>query len=648
MKGLKKIIIGCITASTLLASAVMPVSAAGWNWPTSYDMSASKFPTGQMVNTVEGDNYGFFADSEDAANTVLGTRRSTDGTKYADMRAVMSYTTSAVQFDFDVYREAKDAAFEITLYANTGGASGSNVKLFAMNTEGKVLLNGSAKADYETGKWYNVCIKTNMAKTYHEVYMKSAADSSYKLIGGVTNADLGFNSEVCMHYFMKNSSTGYTYLDNMSWVQLSGDLGKKVHYDFNDVATTTDKYWPLLNINTTGMTYTQATFDGAQVIKSIQNATGESQARTWEDVPDMDRVVISARMGMDSEGDAIANLPRQFGIMPNFANADGTKSAGARNNLAQGIRFEFSRYVNLEGWNPAKDGSDGSSVNGYFVADGKLYDVGYVYDRVNKIFKAYYITANGETIVRDVSNNACVQDSRYLAGVALWSRADATYKTGKAYYDYLYIDEAESFAAQNTTPADNTADVSLMPELKVEYNYVIDPQNTGTAVLTDANGESVDVSVSTYNGKTLVVKPTEKLSSSKAYTLKVSGTKDLLGQTADDVTFNFVTGSPICLSDVVLNNGGALVDGDNTITFSLTSNDGEEYNVALIAALFDLTTNEVLDAKYTSDTVPADGEATPITLDYDTSGFSNYRMEVYVWSGLGTMKPYTEKVVFKK
>lgn len=647
MKGLKKLITGCLTASMLLASAVIPVSAAGWNWPTSYDMSGSKFPTGQMVNTVEGDNYGFFADPKDETNTVLGTRRSTDGTKYADMRAVMSYTTAAVQFDVDVYREAKDAAFEITLYANTGGASGNNVKLFAMNNQGKVLLNGAEKADYDTGEWYNVSIKTNMAKTYHEVYMKKRGEDSYKLIGGITNADLGFNSTVCMHYFIKNSSSSYTYLDNMSWVQLNGDLGKKVHYDFNDVTKTVDKYWPSLNINTKGMTYEQATFDGAQVLKSTQNVTADTQARTWEDVPDMDKIVISARMGMDSEGDAAANLPQQFGIMPNFAQPDGTKSAAARNNLTGGIRFEFSRYINLEGWNPKKDGSDGSSIKGYYVADGKLYDVGYVYDRINKVFKAYYITADGETIIKDVSSNKYVQESRYLAGVSLWSRGNAAYKTGKAYYDYLYIDEAEAFAVQKTTPTNNAAEVSLAPELKVEYNYVIDPQNMGTAVLTDASGESVDVTVSTYKGKTLVVKPAAKLASSKAYTLKVSGTKDLLGQTAEEVTLNFTTGSPIYMSDVVLNNGGALADGNNTVTFSLTSNDGEEYNVALIAALFDLTTNEVLDAQYATNTVPANG-STPVTLNYDTSEFSNYRMEVYVWSGLGTMKPYAESAVFTK
>lgn len=128
-------------------------------------------------------------------------------------------------------------------------------------------------------------------------------------------------------------------------------------------------------------------------------------------------------------------------------------------------------------------------------------------------------------------------------------------------------------------------------EIKASYNYVIDPEYKGTARLVDANGTEVPITTTTHNGKTLVIKPTTNLESSKTYTLTVSGVKDLLGQTANEITTNFTTGRAIYMSDITLNNGQGLIDGVNTAKFSLTSNDGHDYSVTLIAAIYDNNTN---------------------------------------------------------
>ena len=66
------------------------------------------------------------------------------------------------------------------------------------------------------------------------------------------------------------------------------------------------------------------------------------------------------------------------------------------------------------------------------------------------------------------------------------------------------------------------------------------------------------------------------------------------------------------------------------------------------AALFDLTTRRMLDIKAIDAIVPATGDPIPLNLNYDTTGFSNYKMELYVWSGLGTMRPYAPKLELTK
>ena len=317
-------------------------------------------------------------------------------------------------------------------------------------------------------------------------------------------------------------------------------------YDFNDVVTTTEKYFPSLNVNTNAaagnMTYEQATFDGAKVLKASMNASIATETHTWENVDNMEKVVIQARMGIDAAGDAAANLPFHMGIRPIFNKADGSKGWASGENLGEGIRIEQSRYWRIEGWNPKQPANSDTKL-GYKIEDGKLYDVGYVYDRTNKIFKAYVITNNGEVIVKDNSSYKHVLDQRYLGGVTIYTRSNGSNMTGKAYYDYLYIDEAEALKATSTTPANGEEKVSTATDITLNFNYVLDPAVAPIATLVADNGTVVPATVTVKNGKTVVVDPEPALAKVTDYTLTVEA-KDLLGQTAK-VVVDFETGKDL-------------------------------------------------------------------------------------------------------
>ena len=605
-------------------------------------MDMEGYPLENMANVCNEtghENTGYFPDPTNAENSVLGTRKCAQTGKYADIRAVMNYTPNAVEFDFDVYRTDKKADFEIKLFANSGGASGSSASLFKMDTNGNILLGGKTCTKYDDLKWYSVRIKSNKAKTYHEVYFKKKNESSYLFIGSVRNAYLGFRSDLYVHYFMKNSSDGYVYLDNMSWTELSEDLSKKVRYEFDDVEDKTGKYYEL-GINSENMKWSAAKFDGEKTLKSTLNETSDREVYNWEDVPDMERVYVEAAMGFDSEGNETVYLPFQFGIRPVFAEADGTKSATARNNMSEGIRFAWSRHVMLEG--AVQDKSLGASLS-----DGKLYKAGYMYDRVSKTFKAYFIAANGKTFVSDASANKYVQDGRYLAGIKLYQRASGNYKTGSGYYDHLYIDEADKMQVQNITPQSNERDINLNSEITLTYNYIIDPECTPSVTLISAQGEKVSDNVETQFGNKLVINPNENLKSQRLYTVSVSGVCDLLGQAADDYTSSFMTSSAFTVSGVLINSGDKLTDGSNRIEFQVNSNDGMSYTVTAMVVLFDSKTGELLNSSGKRVEIGAD-EFKTLSVDIDAGTYKDCFAELYIWSGLGSMKPFSKIQTFTK
>ncbi len=634
----KAISISFISAM-VLAAVNLNVSAAGFKWPTVYDMTQNSFSFDNIANkcTEEGHiNVGYFADPEDAGNTVIGIRKCASTGKYADMRAVMNYTESAVMYETDIYRTSMNGDFEIKMFANTGGASGNNVSLFKMDTSGNVYAGSKKVSSYMANTWYRIRIKSNREKTYHEIYIKTKDDDNYTYLGYAGNKELGFTSDLYIHYYMNNKSDSFTYFDNMSWTLLDNDLNKKVRYDFNDVSSVSGKYMELA-INSNNMEWSSVSFGGETTLKAKMNETADMEVYNWEDIPDMERVYVEASMGFDSGTDEKVNLPFQFGIRPVFAQADGTKGAESRNNMSDGIRYAYSRHILLEGVTLAK--AEGASIS-----NNILYKSGYVYDREKSIFKAYFIAGNGKTFVCDASENQYVRDKRYLAGIKLYQRSKGDYKTGAGYYDYLYIDEADSMSVESVSPSNNETEVSLNPEIKAEFNYVIDPDCIGNVSLKDSVGNEIDINAEIY-GKSIIITPVNKLNGSKAYTVEISGIKDLLGQESEPFTSSFMTGSAVKMESVMINGGDTLINGNNNIVCSLSSNDGDNHNVTVMAMAFDENTNELLSWKAVRGSVGND-KSYSVGLDFDTSGFSDYDVDIYVWSGLGTMKPYSKVKTF--
>ena len=95
----------------------------------------------------------------------------------------------------------------------------------------------------------------------------------------------------------------------------------------------------------------------------------------------------------------------------------------------------------------------------------------------------------------------------------------------------------------------------------------------------------------------------------------------------------------------MINGGDTLINGNNNIVCSLSSNDGDNHNVTVMAMAFDENTNELLSWKAVRGSVGND-KSYSLELDFDTSGFSDYDVDIYVWSGLGTMKPYSKVKTF--
>lgn len=127
-----------------------------------------------------------------------------------------------------------------------------------------------------------------------------------------------------------------------------------IHYEFNDVTTKIGQLyfnWGANCSNTNGsITWSQATFDGAQVLKGAVSATAAMQPYTSDKLPDMDKVVIEARLGhdgTDSEGNLGTYLPFEFGIIPVFSDANGNKNVAGYSERTNGIKFSSSRTINV-------------------------------------------------------------------------------------------------------------------------------------------------------------------------------------------------------------------------------------------------------------------------------------------------------------
>ncbi len=630
-----------------------------------YDMDTSDVAGFRQNQGADGTRSQLMTDPEDSSNKVWGVKT----VKIDNVDNIGSILIDQdlpdekyLQIEFDLYKEAADS-FQADIYDKRGW--GTRVAALYLDSNGKVYCRSVEGGTYTAKKWYTFKIVLNFETTKYMLWMKEKGEEEYRYVAEYdatsnanTNQTFSKTEEAGQQGLRIRLSSGsdYSYVDNL---KISSVDKLSIHYEFNNVTTKVAKpyfNWGSNCTNANGsVTWSQAEFDGQQVLKGAVTATDALQPYTSDKLPDMDRVVIEARLGhdgTDSEGNLGTYLPYEFGIIPVFADANGNKNVSGYSERTGGIKFSNTRAINVEGIGYSKTpGTD--TQKGYNLANGKLYTAGYVYDRINKIYKAYFITNNGETIVRDVSSNAFVQAQRNLAGVQLWLRAQGTQLVCNGYYDYLRIDEPSEFIKTAVEPVGNVNNMSLKPQIKIDYSNIIDPTalSSATAYFTPKNASGdegrVNASLDTYNGKTLMVTPQSTLDVSTEYVMTVSGVTDLLGQNASEVTQEFTTGKLINSSEITLANG-RLADGENTAKVTLSSNDGAEHDAVLIAAVYDNTTDRFISA-FVADKQTITTASKEFSVSFDTTGYSNYKVKVFVWSELDKLIPYIDNApVFTK
>lgn len=541
MKIIKRI--SALFAAAAMASSLMTApltaEAASLVYDSVYDIDTKDLTPFRQNYDEENHNSEVFSDPLNPSNKVWGIKPSS---KNGLIQADMDFPSSGekyIQLEFDIMSENTSGGFQANIYPQKGWGN----QVAAVNISGAKVSCGteSGISAYQPDKWYSVKSVVDTEKAAYTVWIKEKGSEDYKYDAEYTSSQT-FDSTKGFRLTLGSNQNNYTYIDN---VKLSGVNGHKIHYEFNDVQTKENQPYFNLGTNCGSVTWSQAEFDGEKTLEGKMNASGSMQPYTADKIPDMDMVVVETRMGFDSRNAEVVlkpeeNLPKQFGIIPVFENASGAKNVADWRERTNGIKFNNTRYIDVEGKSVSKTaGAD--TQKGYNLADGKLYTAGYVYDRINKIYKAYFITNHGETVVSDASSNAFVQAQRNLAGVQLWLRAESGNLTGKGYYDYLHIDSAEDFKIVSEYPNNGEKGVLTDSGMQVTFNYVIDPQNIGTAKLTAADGTDIPVTVSAVNGKTLIITPQEVLAKITDYTLEISGTKDLFGRYAENTEIKFTT-----------------------------------------------------------------------------------------------------------
>ena len=604
---MKKQIISLFAAAAISASLIIPpITANAADYNILYDMDTNAFSSGMTSNVVELDdgtkNSELTADPQNESNMVWRTKAVSTGNGMINLDLDLPANGEKyLQAEFDIYMDAL-GSFQAQMNDKRGW--GNKAAALNLTASGDVSCASVSGAKYEAEKWYSFKLVLDIENTEYMLWMKERGRDEYRYLAEYKAANQSFTG----FRLSLISGNTYAYLDNVV-LSAVNSYDKSVHYEFNDVQTKTNQLYLNMGANCDAITWSQAAFDGEKALEGKLNATAAKQPYTADRIPSMDKVVIEARIGFDSRDDDgtlnSENLPKQFGIIPVFANGTGAKNVGDWRERTNGIKFNSTRYLDLEGRGLSKTAGE-DTQKGYNLSDRKLYTVGYVYDKTNKLFKAYFITNHGETIVTDASTNTFVQEQRNLAGVQLWLRAENGNLNGKGYYDYLHIDEAEDFKPAEVSPQNGETGVRTDSSLNVTFNYVMDPDNIGTVVLTAADGTEVPVTISPTNGKTLIITPETALLKITEYTLKLSGTKDLFGRTMADTEIKFKTAGRLShLSSGVYN-----IDPDENTVKVMPYTTADAVKQAITA-----------DEGYTAELRNADGE--PVEGDtIITSGMS--------------------------
>lgn len=267
--------------------------------------------------------------------------------------------------------------------------------------------------------------------------------------------------------------------------------------------------------------FTQGEFAGEKVLKG--NVGAAKDLKMYQKIGDYDRVVVESEIGFPN-----ADADRAFtvGIGPVTLN-----SANSRN-YWDGVKIQQNGYIFMSGDNLP-------SASKY--QNGTLLKVGYAYDKAQNTVTYYSITNNKElvnkkTVTLSNNNHTAVK----LEGAALSIRGNGNY-LGEGYWNYIHVDTPEAMAAESVSPSENSNAVSTSKAVRIKFNNIIDPDNMGDISFKSADGAEVTANVKIYDGRTLVITPSSALSENTAYTVSVSGAKDLFGSAADAST-SFTTG----------------------------------------------------------------------------------------------------------
>lgn len=488
-------------------------------------------------------------------------------------------------------------------------------------------------AGWEANNWYSVKVVLEKDATrVSDIKVKKRSDTEWKIYSTETALVLGTDEMVGLDIYAASAAM----VDNVS-IKEYKKAKVSYHYDFDETETKTGNYFDGENIN--GVNAQMQWVGGYDLNgdKVLKATAGDKAAGryVWTGfaVEPMDSMIVESRFGADG-----ADV-RQMGTY--------VTQGVSRKNFIVGLAS--CRYIVLNNTEAgAIQPSPGNSIPNQLITSG------FVYNKKDGklVYKTYYIDSNGNTIVQDQTAGApALNAADTINYVGLYYRNNNNSTDCTAYYDYLYIDEPDVMKVDESKSSivPNQRGVLVEESIDIYYNYVIDPKNVGTAMLTAKDGSSAEVSLSTYNGHNIRVTPVAALKYATEYTLTLKGAKDLLGGAAEDYSITFTTGEAVSGSAELITNGGKVTNGDNTVRFTLTTGGAGKSPVTVVVAAYDSETNALLGATAENATVSAESGTIDCTLNTsDSTRFKTegYRIEAFIWDGLGTMMPYGDKVVF--
>lgn len=238
---------------------------------------------------------------------------------------------------------------------------------------------------------------------------------------------------------------------------------------------------------------------------------------------------------------------------------------------------------------------------------------------------------------------------------------------------YVYIDDVNFYrlptvaVATAKSPADGASEVSKAVNPAVTFDTeILDAVIGSDATLSSANvdivnnsdGSHVEVSsvALSADGKTVTATPADDLDYGTEYTVTFKNLTDVYGRDVADVSYTFTTMEQpmLSFSDVVFKKEALETDGtviqqlENgyiSCEYSITNNHPTKtQNVLMFAVLWE--NDSIKSFLFLKKPNLACGETATYYGGFDVTDAANSKIETYIWDGITTMLPLTEKGVF--